>query len=157
MSPETRNKRVIAILVASMTLGSIALFWLEPPTPGWSSSPLLMAETVRGLEEVRVDFADRADGANSDEYDCVILADGECEWRPRGSRIRMLVIGSDADSMPDMQARTLLAVFGSMNQRYGLDLHSVWLHPLSDARLHPELSASAHDLCDLLVRKGIIP
>jgi hypothetical protein len=157
VNSEARNTRVVAILIVSMTLGAAALLWLEPPTPGWSSSTLLMAETVRGLEEVRIDFTGLGDGLNTGDYDCVVKPDGECEWRPRGSHISMLVVGSDDDAMPATQARTLLAVLGSMSQRHGLDLGGVWLHPLSDARLHPELPRSAHDLCDLLVRKGIIP
>jgi hypothetical protein len=48
-------------------------------------------------------------------------------------------------------------VFGSMTQRHGLDLRRVWLHPASDARLHPELPPAAHELCNLLVRKSIVP
>ncbi len=59
--------------------------------------------------------------------------------------------------MPDAQCRTLLAVFGVMTQRHGLDLERVWLDPASDARLHPELPAAAHRLVALLVRKGIVP
>ena len=157
MNPEARNTKVVAILVLSMTVGAAALFWLEPATPGWGQSNLLMAETDRGLQEVRVDFASFDDKFNGDDYDCVVLPDGECEWRPRGSRISLLVVGADAESMPTDQARTLLAVFGSMNQRHGLDLGGVWLNPVSDARLHPELPGPAHDLCDLLVRKSIIP
>lgn len=157
MTSEVRNTRVVAGLVAAMTIGAAVLLWLEPPTPGWSSSTLLMAETVRDLEEVRIDFANVSDAVDHADYDCVILPDGECQWRPRGSRVQMLVVGDNREQISDAQSRTILAVFGSMNQRHGLDLRGVWLHPASDARLHPELPAHAHGLCALLERKGIIP
>lgn len=133
------------------------LLWLEPPTHGWSSGTLLMAESVPGVEEVRIEYvADEATG-RAGGYDCLVLPDGTCEWRPDGPLVRLASVGSLGASMPDTQCRTLLAVFGVMTQRHGLDLERVWLDPASDARLHPELPAAAHRLVALLVRKGIVP
>ncbi len=149
-----RNTKVVALLIASMTLGAVVLLWAEPPVPGWSSGTLLMAESAQPVREVRIDYADAAPTAGA--WDCVIEPDGRCIWQPRGEKIRLLIVADGEARMSEAQARTLLAVFGSLTQRHGLDLGRVWLHPASDARLHPELPAPAHDLCRLLVRKGII-
>ena len=157
MTADTRNTKIVAALVASMTVGAAALLWLEPPTPGWASATLLMAESGRAIEEVRIDFAASGTLGDPSGYDCAVYPSGECDWRPRGARIRLLVAGSGPQGLPSAQAEKLLAVFGSMTQRHGLNLERVWLHPASDARLHPELPVAAHDLCDLLVRKGIVP
>jgi len=138
-----------------MTAGVTLLLWLEPAAPGWSRTTLLMAESARAVESVQIEYlAPGAPGAASD-YDCLVMPGGQCVWRPSGPQVRLAVVGSDGP-MPEAQARQLLAVFGNLTQRHGLDLGRVWLHPGSDARLHPELPVAAHDLCALLVRKGVI-
>jgi hypothetical protein len=155
VNSDKRNAKTVACLIGSMTIGAALLLWFEPATPGWSSNTLLMAESARPIEEVRVEFT--APDADAAAYDCRVLPNGQCEWRPRSPRIRLAIVGSDSPQLPRAQAETLLAVFGSLTQRHGLNLHRVWLHPASDARLHPELPAQARELCDLLTRKGIIP
>ncbi len=152
-----RNTKVVALLIASMTLGAVVLLWAEPPTPGWSSGTLLMAESAQPVREVRIEYTDSEKIAETGPWDCIIRPDGQCVWQPGGEKIRVLIDGDGEARLSEAQARTLLAVFGSLTQRHGLDLHRVWLHPASDARLHPELPPAAHDLCRLLVRKGIIP
>jgi hypothetical protein len=157
VTSDTRNTKIVAMLIGSMTIGAAALLWLEPPTPGWSSATLLMAESVRPIEDVQIDYVEPGSAEGPAAYDCVIAPSGQCTWRPQGPQVRMAVIGAESGRMTREQAEKVLAVFGSLSQRHGLDLERVWLHPASDARLHPELPAPAHDLCDLLVRKGIIP
>ncbi|MFQ5805706.1 MAG: hypothetical protein ACE5I3_04565 [Phycisphaerae bacterium] len=154
---DKRNTRIVASLVAAMTLGAAILLWLEPLTPGWSSATLLMAESARPIKDLRIEYTAPNAAGDLAAYDCVVWPSGECAWRPSGPRIRLAVVSSQGKRLPQAQAQTLLAVFGSMTQRHGLELERVWLHPTSDARLHPELPAQAHDLCDLLVRKGIVP
>jgi hypothetical protein len=116
-----------------------------------------MAESVRAIEDVRIEYAKPDSVIDGSRHDGVVLPNGECEWHPGGPRIRLVVVGSDSRRLPQAQAKALLAIFGSMTQRHGLDLDRVWLDPASDARLHPELPAQAHDLYKLLMRKGIIP
>jgi hypothetical protein len=157
VAADKRNALIVACLIGSMTLGAAVLLGLEPPTPGWSSGTLLLAESGYAVEEVQIEYGGPDAPVDPTAYDCAVLPSGECAWRPSGPRIRLAVIGSEAPRLPQAQAKALLAAFGSMTQRHGLDLDSVWLHPASDARLHPELPAQAHDLCDLLVRKGIVP
>jgi len=157
VASDKRNTKVVAFLIGSMTVGAAVLLWLEPPTEGWSATTLLMAERVPAIEDVQVQYAEQGAGLDPNAYDCVVWPSGDCRWKPRGSRICLAVMGSDAEQLPQPQAEKLLAAFGSMTQRHGVDLRRVWLHPASDARLHPELPPAAHDLCDLLIRKGIVP
>jgi hypothetical protein len=157
VASDKRNVLIVALLIATMTAGAAALLWLEPPTPGWPSATLLMAERAHAVEDVQIEYVGPDAAPDPADYDCLISRAGNCEWRPCGPRIRLGVIGSGSQHLPSAQARTLLAVFGALTQRHGLELKRVWLHPASDARLHPELPPDAHELCDLLVRKGIVP
>ena len=157
MAGDKRNTQVIACVIAAMTLGAALLLWLEPPSVGWSTSTLLMAESVPSIEEVRIEFVEPLTREHLETYDCLILPDGQCDWQPRNSAIRLAVVGLPGQDLSEQQKLTLLAVFGSMTQRHGLDIKCVWLDPASDARLYPELPAGARTLVDLLVRKSIIP
>jgi len=157
MIPEQRNALVVASMVASMTLGAVTLLWLEPPARGWTSSTLLMAESVPVIDEVRVEYLEQLTSERVEQYDCIVLPDGQCDWRPSGGLIRLGVVGDSEQMLSDSQCRTLLAALGSMTHRRRLNLDQVWLDPASDARLHPELPSGAHCLVDLLVRKGVIP
>jgi hypothetical protein len=157
VSADKRNTKIVALLIGSMTFGAAVLLWLEPPTHGWSSGTLLMAESVAAVEEVRIEYVGDEAAGRAAAYDCLILPDGTCAWRPSGPRVRLAVVGAHDGPLPEAQCRTLLAVFGVLTQRHGLDLEQVWLDPASDARLHPELPAAAHTLVELLVRKGIVP
>jgi hypothetical protein len=157
VSADKRNTKIVALLIGAMTFGAAVLLWLEPPTHGWSSGTLLMAESVPAVEEVRIEYVNGQTAGGAVGYDCLVLPDGTCEWHPTGPRIRLAVVGPDEATMLEAQCRTLLAVLGTMTQRHGLTLAQVWLDPASDARLHPELPAGAHGLVELLVRKGIVP
>jgi hypothetical protein len=157
VSADKRNAKTVALLIGSMTFGAAVLLELEPPTRGWSAGTLLMAESVAAVDEVRIEYVDAGRAADRAGYECLVLPDGACEWRPNGPRIRLAVVGSTGQAFPEAQGRTLLAVFGALTQRHGLELEGVWLDPASDARLHPELPAPAHRLVELLARKGIVP
>jgi hypothetical protein len=156
VAADTRNSKTVVLLIGSMTLGAALLLWFEPPVPGWSSTTLLMAESAGTVEDVQVTYVWPQAVIDPAAYDCLVLPSGECEWRPRDGRVRLAVIGSGADRLTDAQAETLLVVLGSLTQRHELRLDRVWLDPPSDARLYPDLPPEAHDLCELLVRKGII-
>jgi hypothetical protein len=157
MTTDKRNTQVVACLIAAMTAGAALLLWLEPPVNGWSESTLLMAETVPAIAEVRVEFVQPLTHENLQNYDCILLPDGQCDWRPQGGeKLRLAVVGIPDEEMSEEQSRTLLQVFGSMTQRHALSLKNVWLDPASDARLYPDLAAGAHSLTNLLVRKGLI-
>ena len=157
MSADKRNTLIVVFLIASMTLGAAILLWLEPPAAGWSPTTLLMAESVRDIDDVQIEYVGPDASVDLGTYDCVVLPSGVCRWQPHGPRIHLAVVGAGGQRLSQAQAETLLAVFGSMTQRHGLDLERVWLHPASDARLHLELPPEAHDLCDLLVRKDVVP
>lgn len=157
MAGEKRNTHVIACVIAAMTLGAALLLWMEPESPGWSKTTLLMAESVPAVEEVRIEYLEPLTREHLETFDCLVLPDGQCDWRPRQGAIRLGVVGINAQPLSEKQKYTLLAVVGSLSQRHGLDIKRVWLDPSSDARLHPELPDGARGLAELLVRKGIIP
>ncbi|MBU0640512.1 MAG: hypothetical protein KKB50_16740 [Planctomycetes bacterium] len=157
MAADTRNAKVVIALTVSMTVGAALLLWLEPTTRGWSPTTLLMAERGTRVHEVAIDYVPPTAPLPAEMYDCIVYDDGDWDWKPRGSSIRLAVAGSTSQHLSEAQANTLLAVLGSMKQLRGLDLNRVRLLPESDARRRPELPPEAHDLCELLARKRIIP
>lgn len=157
MTGETRNTRVVAILIVSMTVGAACLLWLEMPTRGWSPTTFLMAERGRPVEDVLIEYVGPEQPFNPADYDCAVYSDGRCDWRPRQPHIRLAVVGSGGERLGQAQAGSLLAALGSMSRLRGLDLSRVRLHADSDARVDSDASPQARDLRDLLVRKGIIP
>ncbi len=156
VAPDTRNPKVVAWLILSMTAGAAALLWLEAPTRGWSAPTPLMAERGRLVQTLLIEFACDDEPVATREFDGVILPDGRCDWRPRGPQIRLLVIGSRTEKLAAPAARTLLALLGSLQRERGLDLRRVRLHPESDSLLNPRLPPASHDLRSLLLRKAII-
>lgn len=148
-----RNTKVVALLIASMTFGAALLLWLEPSTPSWSSSPLMAG--AQRLDSVRVEYWPSTRALPAD-FDCLIQLDGTCVSRAEGSEFRLLIAGGEAEQVPTEQARALLRVFSSISGRPGFASDTVWLHPASDPRLHPDLPPAAHDLCNLMLRKGLI-
>lgn len=156
VNPDSRNTRVVAFLIASMTLGAGVLLWLEPPTRGWAKSSLLMAENGQPIEHVVIEYQPPGEPVVASDYDCLVFPDGECEWRATSARLRLLVVGADADTLAPKQARALLMVLGNLSQGRRDVAAFVQLDPDSDARLIADLSPQAHALTDLLVRKGIV-
>ena len=163
MAADRRNTFVVTALVVSMTAGAQALLWLEPGTPHWKGETLLMAERGMRVERVEVGYAAAsADAAAlgwfSDDNDSILLIhpDGEVAWEPRGPRVRLVVIGSDANRLGKEQQETLLWALGNMSRASGLELVPVQLAANSDTRQNPDLPPQAADLRELLVRKGII-
>lgn len=152
-----RDWKIIAALVGAMTFGAGILLVLEPERPQWSSASLLMAEGGEQVREMRIDYASGLADCVVSDFDGLILPDGTCHWRPESDHLRVCVVGDGDARLSEQQAQKLLALFGSLKARRDFSVRCVWLHPSSDARLHPELPPAAYDLCDLLVRKGIIP
>lgn len=158
MTPDTRNTRVVVLLMLSMTFGAALLMWLETPRLGWSESTFLMAETGSRVDEVTVFYVPPSQPVGRGEFDCVILPDQEPLWDPRPGfvgRARVAVIGTGASELSAFQQQQLLNVLGSMRQQRGLPIDRVQLHPSADPRRHDDLPDEAVSLADLLARKGI--
>lgn len=165
MTADKRNAAVVIALILSMTLGARLLLWMEPsPPPQWQADPSLMAQRGGAVREVEITYADSGDGfeglirdlATTDDSICVIDALGGTEWEPRGPRVRLLVLGSNAPRLGEAQKRTLLAALGTFSHEAGDDSVRFRLSTSSDPQQTPGLSAQATDLRELLVRKQII-
>ena len=160
MNGDTRNTKVVVCLILAMTAGALLLLLLEPrPAPADVSATVpLTARAGTPVEDVLIEFA-APDAGAARNADCLILPDGTCDWRAdglSGPRVRLAVVGSNANGLPDEQKRSLLAVLDNLRQGRAGRMLRVRLHPGFDARLRPVLPPEVRDLCDLLVRKGMI-
>jgi len=156
---DTRNTKVVAVLIAAMTFGALVLLSLErlqPRPPVWSPDTLLMAERGERVKDVLIEYVPAGASHDLARFDCVVHPDGRSEWRPRGPDIRLAVVGSASERLQQSQQRSLLAVLGSMSQSRGLDLAHIRLHADSDPRRCPELSSGARELSTWLARKGFV-
>lgn len=157
MPVDARHARVVAALIASMTFGAALLLWLEPERQRWPDDRLLMAERGGRVESVVIEVVPASPELNPAEFDCVILPDGACDWRPRGPHVRLAVIDDGREALPREQAGTLMAALGAMSQTRGLNLVHVGLLPAADGGGSADSPGLASDLRRLLVRKGILP
>jgi hypothetical protein len=156
---DTRNTKVVAVLIAAMTFGALVLLSLErlqPRPPIWSPDTLLMAERGEPVRNVLIEYVPAGASQDLSGFDCVVHPDGRSEWRPRGPDIRLAVVGSASERLQQSQQKSLLAVLGSMSQSRGLDLDHVRLHADSDPRRCPGLSPGARQLSAWLVGKGLV-
>jgi hypothetical protein len=156
VTSDTRNSKVVALIIASLTVGAAILLWLEPPRRGWSRSTTLIAERGRPIESALIEFAPLDRPISPADYDCLVFPDGEHTWRPSGAQVRILVVGSGAERLATVQKRKLLSVLGSLNQSLGLDLSRVSLLAGAGASTDLDQPSEAGDLLELLARKGII-
>ena len=162
MNGEARNTQVVVCLILAMTIGAGILLWLEPkPTiPGAgmvrvTPATPLMATGGIPVEEVTIRYALPRDG-RAESADCAILPDGSCLWRADSPRVHLVVYGSQSDKLSAAQKKSLLAALGSMTLGRGGKLVQVRLDADSDVRREPGLPPQARDLCELLLRKGMI-
>jgi hypothetical protein len=153
---ETRNAIVVALLIASLTVGAGLLLWMEPPARAWGDATLLMARNGQAVEQIEIVYVPQASDEAVDEFDCLVYPDGQSHWQARGSRIRVALLGSNDERLARRQAETLLAVLGNLDQRRPLRPGRVWLAEASDPRVTRDLPRAAQDLMQLLLTKGLI-
>lgn len=156
---ETRNVKVVFLLVLCMSAGAILLVGLEPRSAGREPLPTrsLVAESSTRIESVEIHFASARDRFDEMAFDCVIYPDAPIVFRPRGAAMRLLVVGGGGARLADAQVKSLLALLGDLHRVSGLPLSAISLHPDSDIRYSRRgLPDEARDLCALLVRKNFI-
>lgn len=168
MTSDRRNTYVVFALILSMAVGARVLMSLESwsgvKPPVWQGDPLLVAQ--QGASALDIEIAYVATRADVDALDfreggrdslCVIGSSGKVDvWIPRGPHVWVVLIGSERDTLPKKQKRTLLAALSHLSQEPNVERVRFRLAPGSDARRSPELPAQVHDLCGLLAQKGII-
>jgi len=162
MTADKRNTSIVVALILSMTVGAQVLLWLEPGTPRWQGDVSLIAERAIPIQEVEVVYVrpDMSDDAVLVPDDgrslCVVSAEGQPAWSAGDPRVRLAVVGSEADRLSNEQKRTLLWALQNMSRASGRDLVPVRLAVDSDVRHNEALPVQAADLCDFLLRKQII-
>ena len=156
MHTSARNSKVIVILIISMAVAAAILLLLETPTKGWSPAGPLTAAYNQAVRKVTIEVVPPGAGSDPASYDCAIMPDGRCHWQPKGPDMRLAVFGASAEALGGAQARTLLQVLGSLNRTRGLDPADVAIAPQRDPRHGKVAAALRDDLCNLLLRKGIL-
>ncbi|QOJ15698.1 MAG: hypothetical protein HRU75_14065 [Planctomycetia bacterium] len=160
MAANTRNSKVVALLVGAMTFGAALLLWLEPRGPRWSGGTPLVAQRGQIIDSVTIEYARDGDAVPLADFACTVFPDGSCRWDPRTGHVRMLVVGSSGAELPAGQARSILAVLGSMSDNYALDVRPsaqrIRLDPGSDPTRRADLPRQAQSLRELLARKQFI-
>lgn len=154
MDANTRNTKVIAALVASMSVGAAVLLALETK-PNLSPAPLLMAEDGQRVDGLRIEVLPADQAYLADGFDGCIELDGRCRWRPSGPNLRIAVLGRAAQALSDPQASTLMNLLGSLVQYGQLDLKHVAFVPPSDPVDKRTLAVLATDVRTLLRKKGV--
>jgi hypothetical protein len=157
---DSRNAKVVFLLVLSMSAGALTLLALEnrPKELFPAAHRSLVAESSARFQRVEIHFALPGSPIEESAFDCVIYPNRPAQWSPKGGAINLLVVGrgGDADRLADDQVVLLLSILDDLNRKGGLPLDQVYLNRDSDVRRHPGLPAEARDLCALLVRKGLI-
>lgn len=157
MPRDTRNARVVGLLVGSMTLTAAVLLAIEPRRRAFPADGVLAASTQTHIDELVIEYLPPGLDAAVGDYDCIVLTDAEVIWQPSaGPMVRMLVAGSPSAELNEAQQRAVLSMIGRMKEQLGLDLGSIRLHPDSDPRLRFDLPPQAQSLLELLLRKGLV-
>lgn len=159
MAGDSRNTKVVAALVAAMTVGATGLLALEGGIWRPADRPVALtalADSRQGIREVLI-FLASADVADQPAlFDCLVYPDGRCTWRPRSALVRMAVVASEGESVTDSQKEALLAVLGRLSQAHNLTSRQIRLDSGSDDRITPGLPVSAGELRRLLTERDII-
>lgn len=154
MNSDTRNARVLALLIGAMTIGAATLLGIEPRSVRVVTPPLT-AELEGAIEHIELTYVSPRSSVRAEDFNCLVFPDRRPDWRPDGPDLRVAVIGGDADRLPLEQQRQLLVILSGLNGA-GVDVQRVEIDPNSDPRRHPNLPHAAHELVTLLERKGLL-
>ena len=155
MNSDVRNRRVLVLLIASLTLGAGLLFWLEPqPDRRGRAAPL--AAVNRAGPGIEIEYL--PGDYQPQRFHFVYQEDG-LYWQnsaPPPGPVRIGLIRSLGGHLREVRAKLLLQKLAELEQTYGVDFNRIALAPGSDARAQPGLPAEVHELTALLVGRGIV-
>ncbi len=155
MPDESRNARVVALLILSMSLGAGVLFLLDG-TLTWRSPAALTAQTAVRLEQVEIHFLPAQAEVGALDFDCVILPDGRRMGAPRPPHVRLAIQAGPEDRLTLAQQTALLDTLRAIGRWRYLTPECVRLSSDSDYRLNPHLPAAARELYALLYGRGLV-
>jgi hypothetical protein len=123
VTTDTRNSRVVALLIGALTLGAALLLVLERAvarTRG-GNAPMLMAQGPAAISSLTLYVFAGDDGA----ADAVISADGRTLLRRLSAEMRVAV--EAGDGFADPQKLALIGLIQALSRDNGLDLQAVGL------------------------------
>jgi hypothetical protein len=152
-----RNARVVICLILAMTAGARILLWLEPAPA--ITEPLTSLTAVGGepIEDVLIEYA--PPGEPLDDSACLIWPDGHRDGEQLGPRVRLVVVGTEKDALPEQQKHSLLTALGSIawcQSAREAEAPIIHLDRSSDPRVTKVLRTQARELYDMLVAKRFI-
>jgi hypothetical protein len=152
---ESRNARVVALLILSMSMGVGVLFLLDG-TLTWRAPAALTAQTGTRLDQVEIFFLPAQAAAGERDFDCLILPDGRKVGAPRPPHVRLAVQAAPEDRLTLAQQTALLDTLRMIGRWRYLTPDCVRLASDSDYRLNPHLPAAARELHSLLYGRGLV-
>jgi hypothetical protein len=161
MKADNRNLVVVGALIGALTAGAALLLWLEPAKPRWQSERLLRAERRVPIEAVEVDYLSRDAALAALEQPGpdsigVVFADERPAFQFTGPRLRLLIVQSVDQRLAEPQQENVLATLAALAADAPQQRVSVSLAESADPGRNPTLPAQAHELRDLLTRKGLL-
>lgn len=155
MPDESRNARVVVLLILSMSVGVGVLFLLDG-TLTWRTPAALTAQTGARLEQVEIHFLPAQAASDGLGFDCIILPDGRRIGAPSPPRVSLAVQAAPEDRLTVAQQTALLDTLRAIGRWRYLTPDFVRLASDSDFRVNPHLPAAARELHALLAGRGLV-
>ena len=153
MVNEKRNANVVAMLVASLTVGAGLLLVLEPHSKTGPASTTLAALRGERVNSLVIEWAEEGSSImreNALRIDSDATVSGSTDGEGR------LVVFSARGGMSAEQQESVLAVLKTLSESRGLSDRRVTVAYESDPTHHAQLPKGAHDLYELLVKKAFV-
>lgn len=153
MVNERRNANVVAMLVASLTVGAGLLLVLEPHAKTGKANPTLAAVRGDRLDSLMIEWAEEGTTImleNAIRIDADAKVSGSTDTRGR------LVVFSPRGGMSEDQQKEVLRVLKELSETRGLHDNRVSISAESDPNHHANLPKGARDLHNLLVKKAFV-
>jgi len=147
MVNEKRNANVVAMLVASLTVGAGALLLLDPHPKQASTQATLAAVSLGRIDSLQIEFAEPGTASVESALCWIDPAGHRSVWNATGEP--RVVVVSERAGLGDEQQRTLLKTVNYLNYECGLPLDRITFATSSD-------SAAATELYQLLRNKKLI-
>ncbi len=158
LNGDTRNTKVVIALIFAMTAGARILLWLEPGGTEPDGLVPLLAVGGAPVEDVLIEYAPPEQLVRP-TADVVVLPDGQCTWDVQSPHVRLLVVGSDEETLSRPQKEALLRVLASMSWGRGASGRvpvPIALAADCDPAQRPDVRKQAYELAAWLASKGFI-
>ncbi|MFN0137804.1 MAG: hypothetical protein ACKVS9_17000 [Phycisphaerae bacterium] len=150
MVNEKRNANVVAMLVASLTVGAGVLLVLEPHPKTDPAGTTLAAVRGDRVNSLAIEWAES--GAPINLENAIWITDNGDMDGETGGDGRLVVFSSASEKMSQPQQQRVLSVIKSLSDKHGLPDRNVYLTAASQSAQQ----AGARALFELLRKKGFV-